>query len=213
MKEGGFRHEPSWKKELTLHYELAQTRARQEVWKPRYQQFLSHWTMLSSGGDDLPFTTYAPEYSGPRYPWMSAKNVGDYVLYRFDLMERQGGSELEKGLHQQAAAAGGRLHEGGRYVVDTRLDVVSMEISTWGQDARQEFGQIRQGYSLPEPPGPFDIVAGFSLASDAGQEPAPDLSPSQRAVVSALRRRVKRYDDPQWQRWMGKAREEWRTDP
>ena len=191
MAEGGeIPYDPDTER-LKFEHDLAEAGARQETWRNRFGAFQAQSTLNVGPSDQRPgWKKFGVDYTGPQYQWMRPENLGDYVLFRLDGMERAGGSEIEKEQQRELAATGGQPgSQDGRHTLSLRLAQIGMEVEWWGQDTYADFRQVRNALE--------------------GRHPAQRkfLTPGQAPLVQALDRRVERYNDPRWQRWAREARE------
>jgi hypothetical protein len=186
MTEGDSTYDPK-QENLKLQYELAQTQARRTIWQPRYEQFTSTWTQRTIRGSDSPDVPRVIEHQSPHYDWMTRENLGDYLLFRLDMIEKEGGTEHEKQWQDQAAAARGRLYQSGERTLSIRVSTLEPEVTSWGHGIWTDYKQVERSLA-----GTFPASA--------------ELTPQQGQLLGTLKRRADRYNDPRWQRWTRKAR-------
>src|SRR5579859_7765675 len=152
MAEDEGAYDPA-KDNLKLQYDLAQVEARREVWEPRFAQFQAQSSLRTEPSGHRPgWTSHGVDYTGPQYGWMQPENLGDYVLFLLDQMERAGGAELEKEGQRELAATGARPgSQDGGHILGLRLSEIGMEVEWWGDAAHTEFQQVvnSQGAARP----------------------------------------------------------------
>lgn len=151
-------HEPQ-----TLEEELAESQARDKLWQPRYKQLWADWRKAQLAHD--PQWGDQPNFN-PRYDWMTVDNVGEYMLFRVDMME-----------HRQIPQSPEVVSWRKPSIVSDRLSRLTWEMGHWwpGQKTWDEFQDIRLAFE-----GAF------------GYYP----SPRQTVYVRALKRRGDRLSKP-----------------
>ena len=176
---------------LKFEHDLAESRTRQEVWQPRFAAFQAQSTSRAEPSSQRHgWTSFGVDYTGPQYEWMRSENLGDYLLFRLDMMERAGGSEIEKEGQRELAATGARPgSQDGRHTLSLRLAQIGMEVEWWGQETYADFRQVSNALESRHP-----AQRKF-------------LTGRQAPLVQALDRRAERYNDPRWQRWVREAGE------
>jgi hypothetical protein len=180
MKEG----------DLPRSSESSGAQARREAWESRYNRFKFEWKHRTVRGADASGQPYMVESEGHRYDWMTPENLGAYLHFRLDQIDRAGGTDAEKQFRKDAVAAGQPRAES--LDVDTlllRLSSLGSEVICWGGQAWEDFDRVKRALSGHSPEAVRRAIR--THKPDEVRRP-PTLSSHQEVLLESLTRRIAR---------------------
>ena len=126
-----------------------EARTRYTLWQLRYEAFKPAITAWHAKGG---------AYTGPHFDWMTPDNLGSYLLFRLDTIERAGGSNMEKILQREARANNAPYYISATSLLAMRLHEVQSEVSVWDDSSWQDYRHVHQHFSTPTFLTPADLT-------------------------------------------------------